>query len=109
MVAGTGFKEFVADQLAGLRGVVFRRMFGGYGIYRGPVFFGILYKGRLYFKTTESTRPRYAAAGMKPFKPTAKQTLKTYYEVPADVIEDAEALVEWAQEASAGPVGKRRP
>ena len=36
-----GFREFVEDQLSAL-GVAICRMFGGYGIYHGPVFFGIL-------------------------------------------------------------------
>ena len=94
-----GFKLFVEDQLSGLHGVVCRGMFGGYGIYQGRTFFGIIFRGRLYFKTSEVTRARYEAAGMKPFRPNAKQTLKHYYEVPADVVEDPEELVAWAQEA----------
>ncbi len=36
---------------------------------------------------------------MKPFRPNAKQTLKSFYEVPIDVIEDAEVLAQWATEA----------
>ena len=95
----TGFKTFVEDQLSGLRGVVCRAMFGGYGIYQGRTFFGIIYRSRLYFKTSEATRGRYQAAGMQPFRPSAKQTLKTYYEVPTDVVENAEELAAWAQEA----------
>ncbi len=91
-----GFKDFVLDQLADLRVVTCRAMFGGYGLYQGSVFFGIIHKGRLYFKTDEHTRSAYLAKGMKPFRPNARQTLKTYYEVPVDVIEDSDRLVEWA-------------
>ena len=65
-------------------------MFGGYGLYCGRVFFGIVHKGRLYFKTNATTAPRYRKREMKPFRPNAKQTLNTYYEVPVDVLEDAE-------------------
>jgi DNA transformation protein len=36
---------------------------------------------------------------MKPFRPNAKQTLKSYYQVPADVIEDADELSQWAMKA----------
>jgi DNA transformation protein len=36
---------------------------------------------------------------MKPFKPSAKQTLKNYYEVPAEVVEDADELMLWSEEA----------
>ena len=100
-VVGSGFQEFVADQLSGLRGATFRSMFGGYGIYQGTTFFGIVFKGRLYFKTSERTRRRYVSAGMGPFRPSAKQTLKNYYEVPAEVIEDADKLLAWAEQAAA--------
>lgn len=102
------FKDFILDQLSGLRGVTCRTMFGGYGLYRGAVFFGIIHKGKLYFKTDTLTRKAYAARGMKPFRPNAKQTLKTYYEVPVDVIEDAEELAEWGVVA-AQVCGKEAP
>lgn len=95
-----GFKEFVLDQLADLRGLTCRAMFGGYGLYHREKFFGIIHKGRLYFKTNATTAPRYRERKMKPFSPNAKQTLKTYYEVPVDVLEDAGELTIWARQAS---------
>lgn len=76
-------------------------MFGGEGLYRHDRFFGILFKGRLYFKTDAATRPLYIERGMKPFRPSAKQTLKSYYEVPVDLIEDPEQLLEFAERAIA--------
>ncbi len=93
------FQDFVLDQLDALGDVTVRRMFGGAGIYCGDTFFAILYTGRLYFKTDEQTRGEYEAHGMKPFQPNPKQTLKSYYEVPAEVLEDRAALVEWAHAA----------
>jgi len=56
-------------------------------------------RSRLYFKTGPLTRRDYVAKGMGPFKPNARQTLKSYYEVPADVLEDAETLRAWALKA----------
>jgi DNA transformation protein and related proteins len=96
------FKDFVLDQLTDLRGVTARAMFGGYGLYHGATFFGIIHKGRLYFKVTVTTRSSYKAHGMKPFRPNANQTLKSFYEVPVDVIEDPEALMSWAKQSIAG-------
>lgn len=87
-----GFKDFILDQLTKLDGVAVRAMFGGYGLYQRAKFFGIIHKGRLYFKVTAITISRYKEQGMKPFRPSAKQTLKSFYEVPIDVIEDAEVL-----------------
>jgi len=47
------FKDFIVDQLSDLEDLECRAMFGGYGLYQDDIFFGILYKGRLYFKTDE--------------------------------------------------------
>ncbi len=74
-------------------------MFGGYGLYQDETFFGIIHRGRLYFKIDEKTVGDYQKRKMKPFRPNAKQTLKSYYQVPVDIIEDADELREWAKRA----------
>jgi len=93
------FKDFVLDQLSGLPGITARHMFGGFGLYARGVFFGIISDGVLYLKTNERTRARYQDAGMEPFRPSAKQVLKNYYEVPSDVLESAPLLLEYTEEA----------
>lgn len=93
------FRNFILDQLADLPEVECRAMFGGLGIYQGDVFFAIIHRDRLYFKTDETTRKKYEELGQQPFRPSAKQTLSSYYEVPADVIEDMDRLADWAREA----------
>jgi DNA transformation protein len=99
MMKDESFKDFVLDQLSGAACFDCRAMFGGYGLYRSDVFFGIIHKSRLYFKTDQKTVQEYVDAGMKPFRPSAKQTLKSYYEVPVDVIEDGDLLIAWAKNA----------
>ena len=74
-----------------------KAMLGGMDL--GEVFFGIIHKERLYFKTNEQTQPIFTAKGMKPFQFNGKQTLKSYYEVPIEVIEENEQLVDWAKKA----------
>lgn len=93
------FRDFVLDQLAGAGDVECQAMFGGHGLYRGGRFFGILLRGRLYFRTDAATRASYVERGMKPFRPNAKQTLASYYEVPPDVLEDPRVLERWAEVA----------
>lgn len=94
--ADVSFKDFVLDQLQGLPDLECRSMFGGYGFYQDDKFFAIIFKGRLYFKTDAKSAVPYRKAGMKPFRPNEKQTLKNYYEVPVDVIEDRDRLLVWA-------------
>lgn len=91
-----GFFAFVLDQLREVDGgVSSRAMFGGHGIWRGDRMVGIVFKGRFYLKVTRASKARFEKAGMKPFKPSASQTLKSYYEVPADVVESPAKLARW--------------
>jgi len=53
----------------------------------------------LYFKTNKNTKQKYITAGSDFFKPSDEQHLLNYYEVPADILEDREALNDWAKEA----------
>ncbi len=92
-----GFTDFVLDQLIDLRQVTCRAMFGGYGLYHRTVFFGIIYQERLYLKVIPATVEQYKAHGMKPFRLNSKQTLRSFYEVPIQIIEDSQQLTEWAR------------
>ena len=74
-------------------------MFGGHGLYGAATFFGIIFRGRLYFRTDETTRGAYLAHGMEPFRPSPTQKLGTYYEVPPEILEDSGALERWAKAA----------
>ena len=76
-------------------------MFGGFGLYQEEIFFGIVHKGRLYFKVDDSSVGEYRQRKMKPFRPNPKQTLKSYYQVPVEILEDADELTRWAKDAVA--------
>ena len=110
--APDSFVSFVLGQLSAMEGLVCRAMFGGHGLYAGPTIFGIVFDGRLYLKTDASTAERYERRGMRPFRPNDKQVLKSYYEVPADVLEGRAELLEWAAWpagwARSAPVAARR-
>ena len=97
------FKDFVLDQLSAMPNLTGRAMFGGYGLYHRGRFFAIIHKGRLFFKTHDLTRPLYRSRGMHPFRPSARQTLARYYEVPLDILEDPRDLAAWARHAAVPP------
>jgi DNA transformation protein len=94
--------DYVLDQLRGVRSIEARSMFGGFGLYRDGLFFGIVFEGRFFMRTSPSTRSKYVNAGMTRFRPNARQTLKSYYEVPQEVLDDATTLACWAEEAVRG-------
>jgi len=104
------FVAFVVEQLAPLGDVRAKSMFGGYGVYARDRFFACVDDGRLYFRVDDATRPRYEERGMGPFAPMPQMVMKSYYEVPADVIEEAAELVRWARDAMAAvPTKKVKP
>ncbi|HEX9105767.1 MAG TPA: TfoX/Sxy family protein [Longimicrobiales bacterium] len=94
------FAELVLDQLRGLPAVTWRRMFGGWGFYSAGLFFGVVFDDRLYFKTDEAGQDSYRARGSGPFTYEGG-ALHSLWEVPADVLEDADELTDWAQSAVA--------
>ena len=94
------FVDYVMELLGPFGTVGARRMFGGHGLYLHGSFFGIAHKGALYLRTDDVSRKRYVKAGSRPFNPKGKRELHRYYEVPAEVLDDAETLVDWALEAA---------
>ena len=87
------------DRLAALGEVTSRPLFGGHGLYWRETIFGILFEGRLYFKVDEQSKPDFVSRGMGPLRPNERQTLKSYYKVPPEVLAEPEALLSWAGEA----------
>jgi DNA transformation protein len=91
--------ESLVGRLAPLGDISSRSMFGGHGLYWNGTIFGITFQGRLYLKVDERNRPDFERRGMGPFRPNERQTLKSYFEVPQDALDDPEALLSWAKEA----------
>jgi DNA transformation protein and related proteins len=105
------FVEYVVDQLAGWGDVSVRRMFGGAGLYRQGVMFAVIADDRAYLKVDDSTRDAFLQAGSAPFEPypdKIKTTIRTYYEIPTEVLENPDELATWARRSWAIARKKRR-
>lgn len=76
-------------------------MFGGIGLYSDGVFFGIVANDTVFFKVDDSTREGYVSRGCEPFRPykDRPEVSMNYFQVPADVLEDADELVPWGRAA----------
>jgi DNA transformation protein and related proteins len=98
MTVSTDYLAYVLDQLRELGGVSSRRMFGGAGLYCDEHFFGLISDDTLYLRADDSNRGDYTARGMQPFRPYAdrREVSMSYYETPAEVLEDARQLATWA-------------
>jgi DNA transformation protein len=109
MPVSAGYRDFVLEQLAAAGRVTPRAMFGGVGLYLDGLFFALIDDDTLYFKADEASRGRYEQAGSRPFcpDPSRPEQAMGYWQVPADVLEDPEALAEWAREAMGVAMSKR--
>ena len=94
------YLDYVLDQLSLFGPVQSRRMFGGAGLYRNAIFFGLIADDVLYFKVDDTNKADYLAAGSGPFRPFGTDSyVMGYYEVPVEILEDQEQLTEWAAKA----------
>lgn len=99
MSVSADFLAYVLEQLVQLGDVTSRRMFGGAGLYSDERFFGLIMDDVLYLRVDDSNRADYSSRGMAQFRPYADRPhlSMNYYEIPADVLEDAAALVSWTR------------
>ena len=103
MSVSKSYQAFVLEQLnRAVPPVRGRTMFGGVGLYAGQVFFALIADDVVYFRTDESTRLEFEALGMEPFRPFEEHgPVMSYYHLPEEILEDPEALRQWAERAIA--------
>ena len=97
MSVSNGYRIYILDQLAAVPALNTRRMFGGVGLYSGESFFALIDDDVLFFKVDDANREDYVSRGMKAFMPIPNKASMGYFQVPAEVIEEAEELTRWAR------------
>lgn len=100
-MADVFFPDYVLEQLASFDGVSARPMFGGNGLFRRGVMFGLISDGELFFKVDDSNRPDFEAKKSEPFtyEGRGRKIALSYWFVPEEVIEDPDELKVWASKA----------
>lgn len=95
------YREFVLEQLGRVApAVTSRAMFGGVGVYSGGLFFALLDDDTLYLKVDDGNRGDFVTAGTGPFRPFGDdRDVMQYYELPAELLEDADQLRPWVEKA----------
>ena len=100
MAISEEFREYILERLECFGPVVARKMFGGLGLYLSGVHFALVSRNVLYFKVDDSNRVDFEKVGMGPFKPFGEKSYSmSYYEIPPEVLDDNQALREWASRA----------
>ena len=84
MAVSNEYRTFIQDQLEGFGPVTVRAMFGGAGVFRDGIMFGLIADETLYFKIDDTTKGDFEAEGSEPFVYTkaGKATAMSYWRVP---------------------------
>lgn len=96
------YVDFVLEQLEPIRELTSSRFFGGVGLSARAVQFAMIMGNSLYFVVDDETRPKYEKMGSSCFSYRTRKgsvDVKKYYEVPGDLLEDRERLLDLARES----------
>jgi DNA transformation protein len=105
------FVAYLLELLQPFGPVSARAMFGGYGLYRDGLMFGLIADETLYLKVDEKNRAEFEAQGLGPFvyHKKGKPYAMSYHLAPAEALEDSEPLCAWAEKGfAAARRGARR-
>lgn len=112
------YAEHCVELLGALGTARAKRMFGGHGLYLDGLMVGLIAAEQLYLKTDPGTRPRFEAAGGRPFVyarrdgKVERHATMSYWTPPPEAIEAPEAMRPWARlalEAALRAQAAKRP
>jgi len=107
------YVDYLVDHFEPLGEITARAMFGGHGLYCDGIFFALVASNAVFLKADDVNRPHFEAQGLKAFRPFEDQPgVMQYYEAPAEMFEDTDALKHWAGGAVAAGVraqAKKKP
>ena len=101
MAVDEEFKSYLEEVFEIVGSVTIRRMFGGLGIFRHGLMFGLVADGRVCLKADEQTVDDFISEGMEEwtYEGKGKPVTMGYWYMPERLLEDPDELNEWALKA----------
>jgi len=99
MASHSAFVDSLPDLLAELGEVHLRRMFGGYGVFKEGLMFGLVAEDRLYLRTDDESKGAYEERGCEPFvfgERNGVSIVSRYYEPPEAAFTNPHKMKPWA-------------
>ena len=98
MTTDRDFINYLLELLAPLDGVSAKRMFGGYGLFRDGLMFGLVADDTLYFKVDAQSVARFTERELEPFTyvKAGKPMPMSYYRAPEETLDSSDDMCEWA-------------
>ncbi len=94
MTSAADIAASLEDRFAPLGDVRAKAMFGGFGLFADGVMFALVTKdGTPYLRADDTTASRFLDRGSSKHRPMP------YWSIPAEVLDDDAALLEWAEQA----------
>lgn len=111
MPLSPGFSDYVVELLAGMGRVQAKRMFGGAGLYRDGVMFGILDDDAVFFRVDDRLEADLRAQGSAPWVYSMKSdgSIRSmgYWRMPETAADDPEEAVAIARRAFAAALSRK--
>lgn len=103
MAVDSEFVAYLLELLENFGDVDAKRMFGGFGIYRDGLMFGLVNNDTFFLKADDLNRPRFEELELPPFTyiRQGKPCALSFFQAPPDALEDPSAMLEWAAGAFA--------
>ena len=78
-----------------------KRMFGGYGVYRDDLMFGLVANDVLYLKADAESSGKFEELGLLPFEyvKNGKKMNMSYFQAPGEIFDDLDEAKVWADRA----------
>ena len=95
----SGFNDLLEDLFAPLGGVSLRRLFGGIGVFKEAIMFGLVADDVLYLKADDETSGRFAAEDCGPFiyDGRGKSVAMPYWRLPDRLLDEPDEFAAWAR------------
>ena len=105
MTISKEFVSYLEDMFSVLPGTSIRKMFGGVGIFRDGLMYGLsMSDGRICLKADDETRADFIGEGCEEWvyeRKDCKRTSMNYWYMPERLADDPDELKNWADKAFA--------
>ena len=105
------FAEYLHEVFERIGPIRIRKMFGGYGVYREGLMFGLVADDTLYLKADATNARYFEELGLGPFeyRNHGKTIRMSYYQAPDGIMDDREQAAIWARRSVAAALRARAP
>ena len=103
------FVSYLMELLAPFGNTRAKRMFGGHGIFRDDLMFGLVADETLYLKADDVNRADFEARGLERFVyyKKGKPMYLSYYQAPEEALDNSAGMLVWAEKSFAAAIRSR--